>query len=769
MLCPTERIIGAASTDDAADIISSTAATNAATTTEGIDAGGALGHYKLPPHINGGIFSKLTSEVATSQLMNKMPFMAEDGDSNSRSLSSELKAKLSACMQKNKVNSVAAVTTRQQQSSTVDALEDCSVVQSRKIQIAQNNDEAQQQKEGTPESCERRDEMHLSTSLASGEKAEVSLATFQKSFLGFNSDGPGPADKHNKQNTNTAPVSESQRQDVMAQKGFTGTISSMVATASAGSVVETETAAVVFIPSRHDSSYTTTMQKTNITHVNPTLLPFSVPLWSGQRYSRRGGYSLYPHIALHEEICDFIDFLQPTEAEIFMRRQIELQISDIAKKLWPDCEPCAYGSMTTHLVLPTSDIDMSILEVPITTEDALVALCSEISNQRLCAGAFPQMILKTKVPLLKFNTRSGDIEVDVSVNAIDGKSNSAVVNKMLKQFPEAQYIILIVKYFLHQRDLDEPYRGGVGSFAVTLLVLSFLQHHPIYTTQCRQRAQYGLGRLLIDFFRFYSLTFNAHRVQISLQGTGSYSTRPPPAMGDAHGRGAGPQLIIEDPANPANNAASSLRVWPLVQTAFESAYMMLSAPWPMPLFAEMPPMPKGRRSSPANLAKYHEELATRTLHPTAPLMQHRPTILSRILHTDPAWVEKRRATSRQYQTFLKTADEAVIQRVREYRADEDFPLRHRQVWPRFDDGETAYTGPSTLPPLPPPPFPHQTSSCHFNATPAGSAPVSRMMGPHKGKPVPRSRSYASSISSSSGDDEPAVWQRRVREHERRLV
>lgn len=41
---------------------------------------------------------------------------------------------------------------------------------------------------------------------------------------------------------------------------------------------------------------------------------------------------------------------------------------------------------------------------------------------------------------------------------------------------------MIIKYFLQQRDMHEPYRGGLGSYATTLLVISFLQHHPIYTT-----------------------------------------------------------------------------------------------------------------------------------------------------------------------------------------------------------------------------------------------------------------------------------------------
>ncbi|EKF28018.1 DNA polymerase sigma, putative, partial [Trypanosoma cruzi marinkellei] len=89
-----------------------------------------------------------------------------------------------------------------------------------------------------------------------------------------------------------------------------------------------------------------------------------VPLWSVERYTTQGGYASNAAIALHQEVCDFVKYLRPSEAEIFMRRVIAMEVRTIAKRLWPDCEPIVFGSMSTGLLLPLSDLDMSILKSP---------------------------------------------------------------------------------------------------------------------------------------------------------------------------------------------------------------------------------------------------------------------------------------------------------------------------------------------------------------------------------------------------------------------
>ena len=373
----------------------------------------------------------------------------------------------------------------------------------------------------------------------------------------------------------------------------------------------------------------------------------SVPLWAAHRVRHEGGYCTEnAAVALHQEVMDIVDFLRPTRSEVNMRRLIELEIQDICNRLFPydGTEVCVYGSMSTHLMLPLSDLDMTILHVPVSTETALTRIAAEIGKLGLCAEAFPQLILKTKVPLVKFEHRMSGVKVDISINAGDGQVNSAIVKKLVGKFPEAKFLIMVVKYFLKQRDFDEPFKGGMGSFSTTLLVISFLQHHPIYNEDRDRRHLFGLGRLLVDFFRYYGNCFNFSKSAVVVGEGGCYYDRTRQLTDPNTGRPV--QVIIEDPGNKNNNAASSLRNFPSIATSFEFAYLALTAVFDV-----------SSQMSPDSLT-----------------IQGRPTLLSRILHVDAAMVHGRNVCAEGYRRWRASATKEERLRVKKFRFAEDVDM-----------------------------------------------------------------------------------------------
>lgn len=54
-----------------------------------------------------------------------------------------------------------------------------------------------------------------------------------------------------------------------------------------------------------------------------------------------------------------------------------------------------------------------------------------------------------------------------------------IVNQYLDVLPGARQLILVVKAFLSQRSMNEVYTGGLGSYSVICLVISFLQVCPV--------------------------------------------------------------------------------------------------------------------------------------------------------------------------------------------------------------------------------------------------------------------------------------------------
>lgn len=437
-------------------------------------------------------------------------------------------------------------------------------------------------------------------------------------------------------------------------------------------------------------------------HQSTTTPGIAMPLWAAKRLEQYGGYvnaEKFPTIALHQEILDFVDFIRPSEEEVGIRRFIELEVRRIATSLWPECEVVVYGSLRTQLLLPSSDVDITLDNVPVSPEVGLPMLAKAIDEEKFTDGSYPLVILKTKVPLVKFQHAGSLVGVDISIGALDGKSNTELVVELLDTFPEARPLILLIKYFLQQRDLDEPYRGGAGSYVVTLLVISFLQHHPIYSTAPEERPRTGLGKLLVDFLRYYGMYWNYQRCAVSLRGNaGWYPMRPflptnpvspvasSPTRGGAGGSSAeNPQIEIEDPNDPENNAGRSVRLFHVISSLFTHAYGALTAgdilvPSVSSSYdvrkREAPYRPYGgggdySNSNDSGLDQPPPPIES--ISPDASDIAARPTLLSRILHVDPDSLERRRAIELTFRHLCETRPE-YMEQVKAFKRSEDLPL-----------------------------------------------------------------------------------------------
>src|SRR6266487_2007856 len=89
----------------------------------------------------------------------------------------------------------------------------------------------------------------------------------------------------------------------------------------------------------------------------------------------------------------------------------------------------------------------------------------------------------------------------------------------MKDFPNLPKLVLVLKQFLLQRDLKEVFTGGISSYSLILMTVSFLQLHPRLEAQL---ATANLGVLLIEFFELYGKHFNYFRVGIRVKNGGSY-------------------------------------------------------------------------------------------------------------------------------------------------------------------------------------------------------------------------------------------------------
>uniref|UniRef100_A0A672LR60 Terminal nucleotidyltransferase 4A n=1 Tax=Sinocyclocheilus grahami TaxID=75366 RepID=A0A672LR60_SINGR len=251
---------------------------------------------------------------------------------------------------------------------------------------------------------------------------------------------------------------------------------------------------------------------------------------------------------LHEEIMDFYNFMSPRPQETTMRQEVVDRIESVIKELWPTADVQIFGSFSTGLFLPTSDIDLVVFgkwEKP-----PLQQLEQALRKHNVAEPYSIKVLDKATVrPLIVFNVETG-------IKA------ASFIKEYVKKYTVLPYLILVLKQFLLQRDLNEVFTGGISSYSLILMVISFLQLHPRIDAR---NPNMNLGILLIEFFELYGRHFNYLKTGIRIKNGGAYMAKED--IMKAMSNGYRPSMLcIEDPLLPGVFQAIYLKLVSITQT-----------------------------------------------------------------------------------------------------------------------------------------------------------------------------------------------------------
>lgn len=240
-------------------------------------------------------------------------------------------------------------------------------------------------------------------------------------------------------------------------------------------------------------------------------------------------WSRYTHATdqLNAEAHAFVRYISPTPLEHELRLHTIELIRRTVRSKYPDSDVECFGSVGTGLYLPGGDIDLVVLSPsmpspPLKPSSSLLhRLASLLLTSSIAAPQSLVVIAKARVPIVKFTTRYGGFSVDLSVNQKNGIDAAVRVRSILEEyaFREEGYVepgalsikgkgkakasggeeedegakadlshpvdhgvarslVLLVKAFLSQRGMNEVFTGGLGSYSIICMVVSFLQVSP---------------------------------------------------------------------------------------------------------------------------------------------------------------------------------------------------------------------------------------------------------------------------------------------------
>lgn len=286
------------------------------------------------------------------------------------------------------------------------------------------------------------------------------------------------------------------------------------------------------------------------------------PPWSMQNYTHR-------EVAhnLHTEITDYVKWLRPTSLEHKQRQDLISRVRSTVKSIWSDAELCVFGSVATKLYLPNGDVDLVVLsrKGDLNIKGNLYKLARKLVMRNI-AIAEPEVVSGAKVPIVKFKDVNTGIQVDICFEQDGGVRAIKCIEKWLREWPGLESLVFVVKAFLRQRNLSEVYLGGLGSFSVICMVVSFLQLHPKLATHEINEHQ-NLGVLLLEFFELYAFNFSYNDVTIDPRYA-KYMKKPRHffRFGQEH------LLSIMDPLDDHNNISQASREILSVRAAFGDAF-----------------------------------------------------------------------------------------------------------------------------------------------------------------------------------------------------
>lgn len=192
-----------------------------------------------------------------------------------------------------------------------------------------------------------------------------------------------------------------------------------------------------------------------------------------------------------------------------------------------------------------------------TLETELVARdVAEANTIRVLDGA--------SVPIVKYTDCESKIKVDLSFNIQNGVKSAELIKVLKRDFAGLGKLVMVLKQFLVQRGLNEVFTGGISSYSLSLMCISFLQMHPRDIFHDRV----NLGVLLLEFFELYGLSYNYSQIGFSIRHGGRYdrqqfSVKPAP-------------LCIVDPLQPGNNVGRGSYGIVAIKQAFQWAFRVLN-------------------------------------------------------------------------------------------------------------------------------------------------------------------------------------------------
>ena len=275
--------------------------------------------------------------------------------------------------------------------------------------------------------------------------------------------------------------------------------------------------------------------------------------------------------SLSMDLSDFEIFVKlriEKEKDIYDTLIKNVQIS--VDKSIKNYEVNLYGSHATNLCLPWSDLDVVLIKKNNVENTPNLIQDNNNNNLMLLSKLYEyirgepwvkdcKLISKAAVPIIKLVTieKYNNMSIDISIQDDKhfGLKCVELVKQFINEFKSLKPLVLAIKNILKKANLNDPYKGGISSYGLILMIVFFLQKQKSTGIDISPgENNSNLGKLFFEFIKFYAIFFESNKVIININDPNNINTFN---EYDYNNMIHTPDLIIIDPLNHFNNVAKS--------------------------------------------------------------------------------------------------------------------------------------------------------------------------------------------------------------------
>lgn len=175
------------------------------------------------------------------------------------------------------------------------------------------------------------------------------------------------------------------------------------------------------------------------------------------------------------------------------------------------------------------------------------------------------------------STSMNSTKFDIQQPIHSGIATSNLIKSYFKCLPFLRPMALVMKQFLVDNDLNDTYTGGLSSYCMVMMIISFLQFRA--AGQITPYTLGGLGTVLMECLNFYAYYFDYQTwgLRVNLPTDYQRNWKSPILPNVFFLDYPSKTLVIEDPLNPSNNIANSVfQMW-RISDAFKQTLESLHA------------------------------------------------------------------------------------------------------------------------------------------------------------------------------------------------